>query len=128
QKVERFAAYVSPQDYFDLRPPTQNDSVRLTKFSYGDMQFSYAGEHEQFLVVADSWHPLWKVTIDGMPSALVKANWIFKGVRLPVGTHNVRFYFDPSPYYPGIYISAVAWIVLIIFLVRLRRSLSGTPW
>jgi hypothetical protein len=120
QQVKRYTAYVSPQDYFDLTPPTQHDSVGLTKFSYGDMQFHYAGDHEQFLVVADSWHPFWKVAIDGMPATVVKANWIFKGVRLPMGNHGVRFYFDPSPYYVGIYISAAAWIILIVLLIRLN--------
>jgi hypothetical protein len=124
QDVKRYTAYVSPPDYFDFAPRAEHASVQLTNFSYGDMQFAYAGEHEEFLVVADSWHPLWKAAIDGKPAKVVKANWIFKGIRLPMGSHTVRFYFDPSPYYVGIYISAFAWIVLIILLVRLKLHLK----
>ena len=114
--VKRNMAYVSVEDYFDLTAPAAKDSVQLTNFSFGDMEFRYTGEHERFLVVADSWHPFWKAALDGVPTAVLKANWIFKGVRLPAGAHTVRFYFDTKPYNVGIYISAAAWIVLVIII------------
>jgi hypothetical protein len=116
--VSRDTAYVSAGDYFDLAPPSQNDVIGLTAFSLGDMQFHYTSAGERFMVVADSWHPFWKATIDGQPARVVKANWIFKGARLPAGRHSVRFYFDTTPYYVGIYVSAAAWIVFIIIFVR----------
>ena len=44
---------------------------------------------------------------------VVKVNGIFKGVRLPPGKHSVTFYFDNTPYRPGIYVSIIAWMLFV---------------
>jgi hypothetical protein len=117
--VQRNTAYVSAGDYLDLAPRSESDAIKLTAFSFGNMRFEYTGTREMFLVVADSWHPLWRATIDGQQAKVVKANWAFKGARLPAGRHSVRFYFDTTPYYVGIYVSAAAWIAFILISLRI---------
>lgn len=38
----------------------------------------------------------WKVTIDGRPAPLVRADYLFQAVRVPAGRHDVRFDYRPS--------------------------------
>lgn len=48
-----------------------------------------------FLVLNDLWHPWWEVTVDGAPAELLRANVLFRAVRLPPGRHVVEFSFHP---------------------------------
>jgi hypothetical protein len=48
-----------------------------------------------FVVLNDVWHPSWTVDVDGEPKPLLKANVLFRAVRVPKGRHTVRFTFAP---------------------------------
>lgn len=48
------------------------------------------------LVVADSWYPGWRVSVDGEPAELLRANYAFRGVVVPAGEHTVEFAFRPA--------------------------------
>jgi hypothetical protein len=41
------------------------------------------------LLLADTMAPGWKVTIDDQPATAVTANYLFRGVIVPAGTHRV---------------------------------------
>ena len=62
------------------------------------MIFDYYGDKGNFLVIADAWHPFWKAIIDDEILPVIKANEIFKGVKLPPGQGTVTLYFDTSDY------------------------------
>src|SRR3972149_1679401 len=113
ENVRQGTAYVSEKDFFTLEQAWDNSSIHLREFSYGKMVFDYEGDRDNFLVVADAWHPFWKARIEGEDLPVVKTNEIFKGVKLPPGKFDLTLYFDTSPYYPGIYISIFAWITFI---------------
>ena len=104
-------AYVAPKDLFKIYEQKQ-PKIDLEKFTFGEMVFRYSGEKDNFLVVADAWHPFWKAKVDSTESPVVKTNFIFKGVHLPPGEHLVRIYFDTSAYRPGIRVSIAAWLVV----------------
>ncbi len=44
-----------------------------------------------FLVLADSFYPSWKATIDGSKTTIYPTNYIFRGVVVPAGKHTVEF-------------------------------------
>lgn len=48
-----------------------------------------------FAVLNDVWHPWWRGEIDGKPAKVLKANVIFRAIKVPPGTHTVRFIFRP---------------------------------
>jgi uncharacterized membrane protein YfhO len=47
------------------------------------------------LVLVEAFDPGWTVTADGAPAALLRANVLFRGVRLGEGRHRVRFAYRP---------------------------------
>jgi hypothetical protein len=48
------------------------------------------------LLVNDRHHPDWKVTIDGQPAKLLRANFIMRAVQVPAGQHEVVWRYQPS--------------------------------
>ena len=79
------SAYVSENNFFDLQVNEKTSWIKLNEFRYGRMIFDYYGDKENFLVVADAWHPFWKAKIDDEIIPVIKVNEIFKGVKLPPG-------------------------------------------
>lgn len=125
--VKRMTAYVGRPDYFKLPGDTGRSRIELSEFSYGRLKFNYDGDRENLLIVADAWHPFWKAMSDGRALKVIKANEIFKGIRLPAGRYAVDLFFDVSPFYPGIYVSIVSWILFLsgLFLaVKFNRRIS----
>jgi hypothetical protein len=46
-------------------------------------------------VLNDVWHPWWRGAIDGKAVPVVKANVIFRAIKVPPGRHTVQFEFRP---------------------------------
>lgn len=70
---------------------------RVSIRAYGQARVVLAVEAEQagYVVLNDAWHPWWTVTVDGAPSPLLKANVLFRAVKVPPGRHEVVFAFRP---------------------------------
>lgn len=106
--------------------PDGDRKVELVKFEYGDVEFKYSSDVQEFLVMADSWHPNWRANVNGKDIPIVKTNGVFKGVLLPPGAGTVHFYFDNTSYLPGIWISIVSWVLFFFgwswCVLRLREK------
>jgi hypothetical protein len=47
------------------------------------------------LVVLEAFEAGWRATVDGAPAPVLRANGLFRAVRLPGGRHRVRFVYRP---------------------------------
>jgi hypothetical protein len=81
------------------------------------------GEGGGYLVMLDSFSDDWSVTADGRPATIVRANGLFRAVRLTPGAHLVEFRYRPRAFFAGAAISAVALTsVLGLFLWPAMRK------
>ena len=74
------------------------------------------------LLLNDKYHPSWKVTVDGKPKKLLRANYLMRAVHLPAGNHEVVFQFSPSE--ASVRVSMAGFglgALAIVALVFLRR-------
>ena len=72
---------------------------------------------EAFLVVSEIYYPLrWKVQIDGREASMVKVNGLLRGVVVPAGSREVRFYDDRSGFETGRWISLGAFGVALLMM------------
>ena len=64
------------------------------------------------LVLADTWYPGWRVTVDGAAAPLLRADYAFRGVALPAGRHVVEFTFSSRPAALGLWLSLLGLVAL----------------
>ena len=58
------------------------------------------------LVLADTGHPGWRVTVDGRPAPLLSADGCLRAVALPQsGRHQITFFYRPAMFLLGLYLT-----------------------
>ncbi len=92
--------------------------------SYHWIEFNVRSDIDGWLVLSDLWYPYWNARIDGQKAEVYPANFLFKGIKLPAGSHHVLFEYQPLPFIAGAVISIISWLlfVVIIFLPNFSRG------
>ncbi len=77
-----------------------------------------------FLVLADSYYPGWRASVNGTAAPILRANYMFRLIDVPAGTSRVEFRFRPTSLAVGAIVSALTVVGLAALLVRgrVRRS------
>jgi len=73
-----------------------------------------------WLVLFEAWYPGWKATVDGRDALLERALSAVRALPIPAGDVMVRTKFEPASLRVGASLSALAWLVLGVFLFRAR--------
>jgi hypothetical protein len=73
-----------------------------------------AGAEGGYLVLQDSFDRGWRVDVDGRPAPLLRANALYRAVRLPPGRHVVRFVYRPAVLYVCAAISGLTALALAV--------------
>jgi uncharacterized membrane protein YfhO len=74
------------------------------------------------LVLADTWFPGWKATVDGQDAAVERVDYLLRGVRLGPGEHTVEFSYEPLSWTIGWIVSSLSLPCLALAtVVGLRR-------
>jgi uncharacterized membrane protein YfhO len=85
-------------------------------------------ESPAFLLLTDTNYPGWQATINDEPVAILQADGLFRGVFVPPGNHEVRFFFAPKSFTVGRIISLVVvastgvWLLVAFAGVRAQHS------
>lgn len=85
-----------------------------------------------YLVLTDTYHRGWRATVDGQPVPVYLADFLFRAVYLPPGTHTVEFTFDPISVRLGAALSLVAIVFVLgaafaLPTIQRRQRTSATP-
>jgi hypothetical protein len=70
------------------------------------------------LILSDAHYPGWKVTVDGQPAYLLRANYALRGVFLSTGTHQVVFRFEPCSLQIGLVSTGATLLAALGLLLR----------
>jgi type IV secretory pathway VirB2 component (pilin) len=74
-----------------------------------------------YLILTDAYYPGWRATLDGEPVGILRADVMFRAVRLPAGEHEVVFTYRSRPFEIGVLISLMTLAGVIVAFFRLRR-------
>lgn len=83
-----------------------------------------AGASGGYLVVLDSYSDDWHATVDGHPATIVRANALFRAVRLVPGRHAVELRYRPRAFLWGAAGSGGALLVTLALLTLPSRRTS----
>jgi hypothetical protein len=83
-----------------------------------------------FLVLTDPYYPGWRAYVDGVETPILRADYLFRAIALPPGSHEVRFVFVPLSLQRGWMLSAAGILIaLSAILVGICGPLAALrPW
>lgn len=91
------------------------NSVRIQATTNGDM----------LLFLSDTYAPGWHAYVDGVRTTIYRANFVFRSVVVPTGSHTVEFRYQPTSFKAGALlsiISATIGVMLGLYIVVLKRG------
>ncbi|MFQ5915424.1 MAG: YfhO family protein [Nitrospinota bacterium] len=96
--------------------------VRFLEYRPNEVTLRVKSDRPGFLFLADSYHPGWRAFVDGNQVPVVPANFIFRGVPVPKGEHEVKFQFRPRSFLIGSGVTGgtlvLLWLVAVFSLYR----------
>lgn len=104
----------------ETRPPAA--PARILEASDETLIIEANAERAGWLIVADAYYPGWTATVDGAPTPIVRADVMFRAVRLAAGTHRVEFRYQPVWLTPTLVIGGAAWLSIVSLMIAMLFS------
>ena len=104
--------------------PPRGHAATFVRDDETDVELDVTLARPGLVVLADSFYPGWRASVDGVEAPIVPTNHLFRGVPAPAGTHRVRFVYAPTSVRVGGQLSALALcatIALCLPWTRRRR-------
>ncbi len=96
--------------------------IILVKENEVELEARVRAGQDSVAVFQSVYYPAWKVSVDGKKDTAIPVNHAFTGIFLKKGKHHLRFYYDYFPTKIAEQFSWVAWIMIVICLVVLRKG------
>jgi hypothetical protein len=74
-----------------------------------------------WLVVNEAWYPGWHASVDGNETAIERANYLMRAIRVPIGRHHIAMWFAPTYDAPLRMLAAAAFVLAIALVAWPRR-------
>ena len=98
--------------------------IKIIKDLNEEIIFNVENNKDEILVMADSYYPGWKATVDGKNTKIYPANINQRAIFVPAGHHQIQFKFVPQLFEIGKKISIALftiWLVLFILSMKVGR-------
>jgi uncharacterized membrane protein YfhO len=80
-------------------------------------------EDPGYLVIGDVWYPGWRALVDGRSTPVLRADYLFKALAIPAGTHEIVLSYRPWTSLVGAIVSGLAWLGLVaLFMIKSVRQ------
>ena len=124
---------VSPQEAHDADSYRASEGSKATIPSLKPESISITVDMDEkgFLVLTDQYYPGWQATVDGSPTEIYRANYLFRAVAVPAGRHEVVFTYRPKSFRMGAVVSLLGLLGLLAAAVsaalRHRKKIQADP-
>jgi len=107
----------------DFRPDS-TASVQLMRYDLHSIEAQTQSRSPQFLVLSDNYYPSgWTAYLDGKPVKTYRANFCFRAVEIPAGSHRIEFRMHSPAFSTGLWTTVAGVIVVTgLMIVGWRRQ------
>lgn len=102
--------------------PGQDDTVELLQYEANEIRLRGKTENGGYLLLTDTDYPGWRAEINGKPVEIIRANGIFRAVKLPAGESIVRFFYFPNSFRYGLAISGASVLGLLAAAIYFKQK------
>ncbi|HJD76928.1 MAG TPA: YfhO family protein [Bacteroides reticulotermitis] len=99
--------------------------IRLTAYEPNHLVYESSSTEAGVAVFSEIFYPGWRVTVDGQPVELARADYILRAMNIPAGKHTIEMSFDPQSLHTteGIAYAALALLLVgVLVLVWTNRK------
>jgi uncharacterized membrane protein YfhO len=129
--ASRQPAVVAPGVFADVAsiPLTPADRVTSRLRTFNTVTVDVNANTPSALVNSEVLYPGWRAVVNGKPSKLETANYLFRAVKVPAGASTVRFVYDTSTYRFAAFVSlcGLAALGMMLTVLRAGKSSQSTP-
>jgi O-antigen/teichoic acid export membrane protein len=101
----------------DNNPGVRMPTPAIEKYSGSEVVITATVPYASYLVLSDSYYPGWIAQIDDEETQIYRADYNFRAVIVPAGTHTVRFKYSPLSFKVGGVTSLVAATILLLGMI-----------
>ena len=80
-----------------------------------DLVLHVNATEEGFVFVSDQDYPGWEATVNDIPTPIMRANYVFRLVRVPAGASTVRFRYRPKSLWLGMWVSVLSLVAVVLY-------------
>jgi len=84
----------------------------IRRYTSTDVRARVQTNGPSFVVLNDTNYPGWVASIDGHRTPIYPANYLFRGIIVPAGAHDIEFRYAPASLAAGIALSLVSLILV----------------
>jgi len=96
-------------------------SVSIKSYEPQKVEIKTKTDKPQMLFLSDNYYPGWKAYIDNGETKIYRANYTFRSIYLPEGSHKVTFKYEPMSFKIGFGISVVS-VAAILVIIVIRKN------
>ena len=112
-------------------PPEDAPAVawraEIVKREEADLTIDVETAAPGYQVVSDVFYPDWRVSVDGIPKRLLRADYAFRAVAIEPGRHTVDMRYKPRYFTLGLLFSVagIAFVALMVLAAESRTASEG---
>ncbi len=96
-------------------------SAKIISYEPSKVVIKTDAESSKLLFLSDSFYPGWSASIDGKKTQILRADYSFRAVSVPGGSHQVIFNYDPGSFKIGLALTMFGFLVWILCLKKSHK-------
>lgn len=90
-------------------PAPPHEAVHLLSITPNRIVLDVEADAEGVVVLSEVFYPGWQATLNGQRVPVLRANYLFRAIRVPPGRHHVILTYSPPAWWAGL-----AWCILTL--------------
>ncbi len=102
---------------FNVSATDSASTIALAEYDSNFITYNVDAKKDELAVFSEIYYPKgWKITIDGKPAQMLRANYTLRALPIPAGKHVVEFRFEPTSIKVTDTISFISQLIMLILL------------